>query len=124
MVFLVGGCCRHCDVLQALRVSERKCMGHRTAPVRSCGIVCVCCGRRSSMRQQHTADSDAAMPPAIPLLQVITYEKSLRTAEYAFEFAYLNNRRRVTAVHKANIMKKGDGMFLKVGGGRAVDVAA
>lgn len=35
-------------------------------------------------------------------------------AEYAFEFAYLNNRRRVTAVHKANIMKKGDGMFLKV----------
>jgi isocitrate/isopropylmalate dehydrogenase len=39
-------------------------------------------------------------------------------AEYAFEFAYLNNRRRVTAVHKANIMKKGDGMFLKVGGRR------
>lgn len=36
-------------------------------------------------------------------------------AEYAFEFAYLNNRQRVTAVHKANIMKKGDGMFLKVG---------
>jgi hypothetical protein len=51
-------------------------------------------------------------PPLLP--QVITYEKSLRTAEYAFEFAYLNNRRRVTAVHKANIMKKGDGMFLKV----------
>jgi isocitrate dehydrogenase (NAD+) len=47
--------------------------------------------------------------------QVITEERSLRTAEYAFEFAYLNNRRRVTAVHKANIMKKGDGMFLKVG---------
>lgn len=47
-------------------------------------------------------------------MKVITEEKSLRTAEYAFEFAYLNNRRRVTAVHKANIMKKGDGMFLKV----------
>lgn len=49
-------------------------------------------------------------------VQVITYEKSLKTAEYAFEFAFLNNRRRVTAVHKANIMKKADGMFLKVGG--------
>lgn len=47
-------------------------------------------------------------------LQVITEERSLAVAEYAFEFAYLNNRRRVTAVHKANIMKKGDGMFLKV----------
>jgi isocitrate dehydrogenase (NAD+) len=49
-------------------------------------------------------------------LQVITEERSLAVAEYAFEFAYLNNRRRVTAVHKANIMKKGDGMFLKVNG--------
>lgn len=38
----------------------------------------------------------------------------MAVAEYAFEFAYLNNRQRVTAVHKANIMKKGDGMFLKV----------
>lgn len=46
--------------------------------------------------------------------QVITEERSLAVAEYAFEFAYLNNRQRVTAVHKANIMKKGDGMFLKV----------
>ena len=56
------------------------------------------------------------MDGVVESLKVITEEKSLRTAEYAFEFAYLNNRRRVTAVHKANIMKKGDGMFLKVGG--------
>ena len=42
-------------------------------------------------------------------LKVITEEKSRRTAEYAFEFAYLNSRRKVTAVHKANIMKLGDG---------------
>lgn len=46
-------------------------------------------------------------------MQVITYEKSLRTAEYAFEFALLNNRKKVTAVHKANIMKGSDGLFLK-----------
>jgi len=53
-------------------------------------------------------------PPPPPCCQVITEERSLAVAEYAFEFAYLNNRRRVTAVHKANIMKKGDGMFIKV----------
>ena len=47
-------------------------------------------------------------------LKVITEEKSQRTAEYAFEFAFLNNRKSVTAVHKANIMKLGDGEFLKV----------
>lgn len=52
--------------------------------------------------------------PTPPPPKVITHEKSLRIAEYAFEFAYLNHRQRVTAVHKANIMKKGDGMFLKV----------
>uniref|UniRef100_A0A6U2F8Z1 Isopropylmalate dehydrogenase-like domain-containing protein n=1 Tax=Chlamydomonas euryale TaxID=1486919 RepID=A0A6U2F8Z1_9CHLO len=46
-------------------------------------------------------------------LKIITYEKSLRTAQYAFEYAQLNNREKVTAVHKANIMKLGDGMFLK-----------
>mmetsp|Transcript_25266 Transcript_25266/g.43627 ORF Transcript_25266/g.43627 Transcript_25266/m.43627 type:complete len:384 (+) Transcript_25266:27-1178(+) len=46
-------------------------------------------------------------------LKVITRQNSLRIAEYAFEYAYLNNRKRVTAVHKANIMKLCDGLFLK-----------
>jgi hypothetical protein len=41
-------------------------------------------------------------------------EKSRRTVEYAFGFAFLNNRKKVTAVHKANIMKLSDGLFLKV----------
>ena len=34
--------------------------------------------------------------------------------EYAFGYAFLNNRKKVTAVHKANIMKLSDGLFLKV----------
>ncbi|EFJ41545.1 isocitrate dehydrogenase, NAD-dependent, mitochondrial, partial [Volvox carteri f. nagariensis] len=46
-------------------------------------------------------------------LKIITYEKSLRTAQYAFEFAFLNHRKKVSAIHKANIMKQGDGLFLK-----------
>ena len=41
-------------------------------------------------------------------------EKSRRTVEYAFGYAFLNNRKKVTAVHKANIMKMSDGLFLKV----------
>jgi len=45
---------------------------------------------------------------------VITEAKSRRTAQYAFEYALLNNRKTVTAVHKANIMKMSDGLFLKV----------
>ena len=45
---------------------------------------------------------------------MITEAKSRRTAQYAFEYALLNNRKTVTAVHKANIMKMSDGLFLKV----------
>ena len=57
--------------------------------------------------------SDAICFASAP--QVITAEKSRRIAEYAFEYAVLNGRKRVTAIHKANIMKLSDGLFLRVG---------
>ena len=44
--------------------------------------------------------------------KLITYEASERVARYAFYHAQQNQRRRVTAVHKAPIMKMSDGMFL------------
>lgn len=37
-------------------------------------------------------------------MKVITEENSLRVARYAFEFARRNGRKKVTTVHKANIM--------------------
>ncbi|KAI3380012.1 hypothetical protein SNEBB_004869 [Seison nebaliae] len=46
-------------------------------------------------------------------LKVITTKNSLRIAEYAFQLASVQQRRKVTAVHKANIMKKGDGLFIE-----------
>lgn len=46
-------------------------------------------------------------------LKIITREKSLRIAEFAFERARLDGRKKVTAIHKANIMKLGDGLFLE-----------
>ena len=46
-------------------------------------------------------------------LKVMTRDATLRIAKYAFEYAFLNNRAKVTAVHKANIMKKADGIFLE-----------
>ena len=48
------------------------------------------------------------------LTSIILQDKSRRTVEYAFGYAFLNNRKKVTAVHKANIMKMSDGLFLKV----------
>lgn len=46
-------------------------------------------------------------------LKVITRVASIRIAEYAFAFAAANGRRQVTAIHKANIMKLADGLFLR-----------
>ncbi len=46
-------------------------------------------------------------------LKVITRTASIRIAEYAFRFAESAGRKKVTAIHKANIMKLADGLFLR-----------
>lgn len=48
----------------------------------------------------------------IQSLKVITRAASTRVARYAFNYVRDNNRKHLTAVHKANIMKMSDGMFL------------
>jgi len=46
-------------------------------------------------------------------LKVITRRASIRIARFAFQYAQKTGRKRITAVHKANIMKLGDGLFLR-----------
>ena len=46
-------------------------------------------------------------------LKVITRTASIRIARATFEYAVRENRRKVTAIHKANIMKMSDGLFLR-----------
>jgi isocitrate dehydrogenase (NAD+) len=46
-------------------------------------------------------------------LKIITRYASIRIAKYAFAYAKQNGRRKVTAVHKANIMKLSDGLFIR-----------
>jgi isocitrate dehydrogenase (NAD+) len=53
------------------------------------------------------------VPGVVESLKIITDEASTRIATFAFEYARKHGRKRVTAVHKANIMKMGDGLFLK-----------
>lgn len=69
---------------------------------------------RENTEGEYSGLEHEVVPDVIESIKVITAEKSRRTAEYAFGYAYLNNRKRVTAVHKANIMKMSDGLFLKV----------
>lgn len=47
-------------------------------------------------------------------MKVVTRENSTRVARYAFELAKKLGRKKVTTIHKANIMKISDGLFLEV----------
>ena len=53
------------------------------------------------------------VPGVVESLKIITAAASTRIATFAFEYARTHHRKRVTAVHKANIMKLGDGLFLE-----------
>jgi len=53
------------------------------------------------------------VPGVVESIKIITEKASTRIARYSFEFAKANGRKKVTAVHKANIMKLSDGLFLE-----------
>jgi len=53
------------------------------------------------------------VPGVVESLKIITRNASLRIARAAFEYARREGRQKVTAIHKANIMKQSDGLFLK-----------
>lgn len=52
-------------------------------------------------------------PGVVESIKVITKKASELIARYAFEYAVKHKRRKVTAIHKANIMKLSDGLFLE-----------
>jgi len=53
------------------------------------------------------------IPGVVESLKIITAEASRRVATFAFQYARAHGRKRITVVHKANIMKMGDGLFLR-----------
>jgi len=53
------------------------------------------------------------IPGVVESLKIITEKASTRIAQFAFQYARNYERKKVTAVHKANIMKKSDGLFLQ-----------
>lgn len=53
------------------------------------------------------------VPGVVESLKIITEKASTRIAKFAFEYARTHGRKTVTAVHKANIMKMTDGLFLR-----------
>jgi isocitrate dehydrogenase (NAD+) len=68
---------------------------------------------RENTEGEYAGMEHEVYPGVTESLKVMTREGTRRIAQYAFEYALLNNRAKVTAVHKANIMKKADGIFLE-----------
>jgi isocitrate dehydrogenase (NAD+) len=53
------------------------------------------------------------VPGVVESLKIITEKASTRIARFAFDYAKKNGRKKIHAIHKANIMKLSDGLFLK-----------
>ncbi|XP_048346128.1 isocitrate dehydrogenase [NAD] subunit gamma, mitochondrial isoform X2 [Sphaerodactylus townsendi] len=68
---------------------------------------------RENTEGEYSSLEHESVSGVVESLKIITKTKSLRIAEYAFQLAKESGRKKVTAVHKANIMKLGDGLFLQ-----------
>jgi isocitrate dehydrogenase (NAD+) len=53
------------------------------------------------------------VPGVVESLKIITEKACTRISKFAFEYARKNNRKKIHVIHKANIMKMSDGLFLK-----------
>src|SRR4026207_909240 len=67
---------------------------------------------RENTEDLYSGLEHVVVPGVVESLKIITEKASTRIAKFAFESARRHNRKRVTAVHKANIMKLSDGLFL------------
>jgi len=67
---------------------------------------------RENTEDLYSGIEHVVVPGVVESLKIITEKASTRIAEFAFKLARSEGRKKVTAVHKANIMKLSDGLFL------------
>jgi 3-isopropylmalate dehydrogenase len=68
---------------------------------------------RENSEGMYAGIENVIIPGVVTATRVLTETASRRIARYAFEYARDNGRGKVTAVHKANVLKKSDGLFLE-----------
>src|ERR687895_710473 len=67
---------------------------------------------RENTEDLYSGIEHVVVPGVVESIKIITEKASTRVARFAFEYARRHGRKKVTAVHKANIMKLSDGLFL------------
>ncbi len=78
-------------------------------PFRNVNLIVV----RENTEDLYSGIEHEVAPGVVESIKVITARASTRIAKFAFEYARIHQRKSVTAIHKANIMKLSDGLFLK-----------
>src|SRR5579864_4648099 len=78
-------------------------------PFRNVNLIVV----RENTEDLYSGIEHEVAPGVVESIKVITARASTRIAKFAFEYARMQKRKSVTAIHKANIMKLSDGLFLK-----------
>jgi isocitrate dehydrogenase (NAD+) len=68
---------------------------------------------RENTEDLYSGIEHVVVPGVVESIKIITEKASTRIARFAFEFARREKRKKITAVHKANIMKLSDGLFLE-----------
>ncbi|HUY27978.1 MAG TPA: isocitrate/isopropylmalate dehydrogenase family protein [Candidatus Binataceae bacterium] len=84
-------------------------------PFRNVDLIVV----RENTEDLYSGIEHEVAPGVVESIKVITARASKRIARFAFEYARRNRRKSITAIHKANIMKLSDGLFLKCARGIA-----
>jgi isocitrate dehydrogenase (NAD+) len=67
---------------------------------------------RENTEDLYSGLEHVVVPGVVESLKIITEKASTRIARFAFDYSRRENRKKVTAIHKANIMKLSDGLFL------------
>jgi isocitrate dehydrogenase (NAD+) len=68
---------------------------------------------RENTEDLYSGLEHVVVPGVVESLKIITERASTRIARFAFDYARREGRKKVTAIHKANIMKLSDGLFLE-----------
>jgi isocitrate dehydrogenase (NAD+) len=68
---------------------------------------------RENTEGQYSGIEHEVVPGVVESLKIITEKASTRIARFAFDYARREKRKRIHAIHKANIMKMSDGLFLR-----------
>src|SRR6476619_610878 len=68
---------------------------------------------RENTEGQYSGIEHEVVPGVVESLKIITEKASTRIARFAFDYARREERKRIHAIHKANIMKMSDGLFLR-----------